>query len=105
MPQVTFIALDGTCTLIDAPPGISLMMAAITYGVDGIEAECGGALACGTCHVHVAALPALPAITEAEENLLSALRGGRRPDSRLSCQILLTGQLDGLVVRIPAEQG
>lgn len=106
MPRVTFISPNGERTEIDAPTGISLMMAAITNGIDGIEAECGGALACGICHVYgEGPEPSLPAIAAPEEDMLGAIEGGRRPCSRLSCQIPLTLDLDGLMVRVPPPQG
>ena len=75
-------------------------------GFIGIEAECGGALSCGTCHVYLTA-PAsavLPAPSEAESSMLEVVAAERRSDSRLACQIVITPDLSGLFVEIPATQ-
>ncbi|HSI40419.1 MAG TPA: 2Fe-2S iron-sulfur cluster-binding protein [Xanthobacteraceae bacterium] len=106
MPKVTFLLVDGSTETIDAEPNISLMRAALTNGVAGIEAECGGAMACGTCHVHIdgggSRLPP-PCIEESE--MLDMLSGPRTPASRLSCQLVLGSEHEGLMVRVPATQG
>jgi 2Fe-2S ferredoxin len=102
--SVTFILNDGTSETIQAAVGASLMHAAVTQGIEGIEAECGGTLACGTCHVYVEArVPGMP--SHAEEEMLSFLAGERRPNSRLSCQMILCAADEGLILRVPAEQG
>ena len=82
------------------------MMIAITNGVDEILAECGGSLACGTCHVYVepSQLARLSPPSAAEQDMLSAVAGERRFNSRLSCQIGLSEALDGLVLHLPARQ-
>jgi ferredoxin, 2Fe-2S len=106
MPRITFIEPDGFRHEIDAPVGLTLMEAARQNGIKGILALCGGACACGTCHVYVDAawLPALAAREEMEEGMLeSAWRP--RDNSRLSCQIHITAKLEGLVVRVPEHQG
>jgi len=106
MPRVTFIACDGTEYPVEAHAGFTLMETARDNGVPGIEAECGGAGACATCHVYVddawtgACGPAAPVESE-----LLALVEDRRAESRLSCQIEISDELDGLVVRLPASQG
>jgi len=86
--------------------GQSLMRAATAADVDGIVAMCGGCLSCATCHVVVAPEWAarLPAHGDDEEAMLAMTAAPREPGSRLSCQIWLDAQLDGLVVRLPAEQ-
>lgn len=105
MPTVTLIEHNGTAHTIDAKCGISLMQNAIDNAVPGIDADCGGACACGTCHVVVDAdwFPATGAMDAMEEAML-----GMRPDSgdtsRLSCQIEVTDELDGLVVQLPEFQ-
>jgi len=106
MPRITFIEPDGFRREIDAPIGITLMQAAAQYGVQGILALCGGACACGTCHVYVdpAWLEKLEPREDMEEGMLEcAWQPGE--NSRLSCQIHVTAELDGLVVTVPARQG
>jgi ferredoxin, 2Fe-2S len=106
MPRVTFIQPDGFRREIDAPLGITLMEAAKQNGVQGILALCGGACACGTCHVYVDAawLPKLGVREEMEEGMLESA-WQPRGNSRLSCQIHVTADLDGLVVSVPQHQG
>ena len=106
MPRITFIEPDGFRREIDAPLGITLMEAAVSQGVQGILALCGGACACGTCHVYVDAawLEKLTPREEMEEGTLEcAWEPGE--NSRLSCQIHVTADLDGLVVTVPRRQG
>jgi ferredoxin, 2Fe-2S len=106
MPRITFIEPGGFRHEINAPIGITLMEAAKQNGVQGILALCGGACACGTCHVYVDAawLPMLSAREEMEEGMLE---GAWQPrgNSRLSCQIHVTANLEGLVVTVPQRQG
>ena len=106
MPRITFIEPGGFRREIDAPVGITLMEAAVSHGVQGILALCGGACACGTCHVYVDAawLEKLAPREEMEEGMLEcAWEPGE--NSRLSCQIHVTADLDGLVVTVPQQQG
>jgi 2Fe-2S ferredoxin len=106
MPRITFIEPDGFRREVDAPVGITLMEAAVSQGVQGILALCGGACACGTCHVYVDAawLGKLTQREEMEEGMLEcAWEPGE--NSRLSCQIHVTADLDGLVVTVPRRQG
>lgn len=105
MPRITYIAHNGAEHEVDAPIGDSVMMAALANNVPGIDADCGGACACGTCHVMVD--PDWTAKTgepEAMEEGMLAFVPMRQPNSRLSCQITVTEELDGLVVRLPAFQ-
>ena len=106
MVAVTLIEPSGRERRFDARPGLSLMEAALAAGVEGIDADCGGAAACATCHVHVAAewRDRLPPPTEAEEAMLEFV-SAPGPGSRLSCQIRLDATLDGLVARVAPEQG
>lgn len=108
MPQMTFIMPDGSEQIVDAPLGLSVMEVALRFKVSGIEGSCGGGLACATCHVYVhpdwyeRVLPDLGEKSEAEEDMLD-LAFDVRKLSRLSCQILMTQDLDGLVVALPGS--
>ena len=103
MPKMTFIERDGTRKEVDAPLGLSVLEIAHRHGVD-IEGACEGSLACSTCHVIVdkSDFDRLPEASEMEEDMLDLASGARRT-SRLACQIVLTAELDGLTVHIPAE--
>lgn len=106
MVSVRFIAADGGEKVIDATEGVSLMENAVAGGIEAIEAICGGNAYCGTCRVHVD--PAWRAVTgEVTEIELPMIEvtGDTDPGVRLSCQIVVTAQLEGLVVRTPASQG
>jgi 2Fe-2S ferredoxin len=106
MPKITYIEHDGKERTVDAEVGATVMETAIRNSVPGIVAECGGACSCATCHVHVdeawseKAGPPSPM----EEDMLD-FAFDVRPTSRLSCQIKVTDELDGLIVRTPAQQG
>ena len=91
---------------IECKPGQSLMQAAMSANVHGIEAECGGLLTCATCHVYVREpyASALPAASGDELGMLEFTASPRQPNSRLSCQIDLTAALDGLTVDLPPTQ-
>ena len=106
MPKITFIDAAGESRSVDAQVGATVMETALRNSIPGIEAECGGACACATCHVYVA-----PEWTEKtgkassmEEDMLD-FAFEVRPNSRLSCQIKVSDELDGLVVTTPAKQG
>ncbi len=105
MPKITYIEHDGTAHTVEAEEGLSVMDGAVNNGVPGIDADCGGACACATCHVYVD--PAWEHLTgeknESEAAMIS-FANGVEPNSRLSCQIKVTAELDGLVVRMPAGQ-
>jgi 2Fe-2S ferredoxin len=105
MPKITFIQPDGTAQEVEAQSGMTVMEAAKKNDVEGIEAECGGACACATCHVYVeeAWKEAVGGPSEMEEDMLD-FAFDVRPTSRLSCQIKVTDALDGLVVRVPEKQ-
>ncbi len=106
MPSITYISHAGVATTVDAAAGMSVMRAAVMNGVDGIDAECGGACACATCHVIVdpAWVDKLPAPAAMEADTLEMV-ADPEPGSRLSCQVTITDALDGLVVRTPKSQG
>ena len=105
MVKLTFIDAGGTARTVDAELGSTVMENAIRNDVPGIEAECGGACACATCHVYVddewRSLTGEP--QPMEEDMLD-FAFDVRPSSRLSCQIRVREELDGLVVRTPAKQ-
>ncbi len=105
MPKITFIQPDGSEQTVEAPLGWSVMEAAVKALVPGIDADCGGACACATCHVYVdpAWTGRLPAKAEMEETMLDFAQAAA-PNSRLSCQIRVTSELDGLIVRVPVAQ-
>ena len=105
MPKVTYFEPDGTRREVEVPAGTTVMEAAIDNGVEGIVAECGGACSCATCHVYVDPQWAqqLPAPSAQEDGMLDCVLD-RRPNSRLSCQIMLKEELDGLVVRVADTQ-
>ena len=106
MTKVTFKDAAGASRTVEADEGSTVMEAAIRNDVAGIVAECGGSCACATCHVYVdeAWLDKLPKAGPLEEDMLD-FAFDVRPTSRLSCQIKLTADLDGLVVTTPEQQG
>lgn len=106
MPTVIFQLPDGTERKVTAASGTALMRAAVSNGVPGIVAECGGNASCATCHVYVdaAQLELAGPPNDVEDEMLDFTAAGRRPTSRLSCQIQLSDALDGLVVHVPEEQ-
>lgn len=106
MTKITFIEPEGAEVEIDVIDGWTLMQAATSQGVEGVEAECGGSCACATCHCYVEGEQAarLPAPSDAELEMLENVAAARLPNSRLSCQIKVTPELEGLVVRIPEAQ-
>jgi 2Fe-2S ferredoxin len=103
---VTYISYAGDTRQVAVPIGDSVMEGAIKNGIDGIVAECGGACQCATCHVYVdeAFLGRLNPIQEDEDEMLNTTFSPRRSNSRLSCQIPVTKELDGLIVRTPEAQ-
>ena len=106
MAKIIFKQADGTRREIDAPIGTTVMEAAVQNQVHGIVALCGGACACATCHVYVgeAWLTKVGPREEMEEGMIEAAWEPRQ-NSRLSCQIHVSAQLDGLEVTVPAQQG
>ena len=105
MPRITYIGQDGAKRVVDAPLGGTVMESAVDNDVDGIVAACGGSCSCSTCHVYVdeAWIEAVGPRHDDEEYTLE-FGIDVRPTSRLSCQIEVTEELDGLVVHLPAEQ-
>jgi 2Fe-2S ferredoxin len=106
MPVITFIRPDNRSENIEADIGESAMQAATRHGVDEIVAECGGNAMCATCHVYVDEnwIGRLAAMGDEENALLDGVATERQPSSRLSCQIKIEQDLDGLVLRLPERQ-
>jgi ferredoxin, 2Fe-2S len=106
MPKVVFITLDGAQRVVDATVGESVMAAAVRNGIRGIIGECGGNCSCATCHVYVddEFSASVGGAKDMEDDLLDLGVADRRDTSRLSCQIRVTEDLDGLTVQIPEEQ-
>lgn len=107
MPQVTYVEHDGARHTVDVPVGENVMRGALNNGVEGIVGECGGGLACATCHCYVDAdwadVVGEPT-SDDERDMLQSAAADLRPTSRLSCQIEVTPELDGLVVALPDRQ-
>jgi 2Fe-2S ferredoxin len=105
MPSITYIEHDGTEHTVEVRKGLSVMEGAIKNNVPGIDADCGGACACATCHCYVdeAWREKTGSASAMEESMLDFAQNVE-PNSRLSCQIRVTDDLDGLIVRLPEEQ-
>jgi 2Fe-2S ferredoxin len=107
MPKVTYIEHSGDEHVVDVPVGENVMRGAVNNGIEGIVGECGGGLACATCHCYVdeawAGQVGEPT-SDDERDMLESAASEVRPTSRLSCQIEVTPELDGLVVRLPERQ-
>ena len=105
MAKITYIDVKGTERTIEVANGLSVMEAAVKQNIPGIDADCGGACACATCHVYVdeAWREKAGAPSAMEESMLDFAENVE-PNSRLSCQIKVTDDLDGLIVRTPASQ-
>jgi ferredoxin, 2Fe-2S len=106
MPKVIYVSHSGESREVDVPTGMTVMNAALKNGIDGIIAECGGVCMCSTCHVYVDEkfFSKLPPAQDQEEAVLEISAEERKPTSRLSCQIKVTDDLDGLIVRLPEKQ-
>ncbi|OVZ54363.1 ferredoxin [Pigmentiphaga sp. NML080357] len=106
MPEVHLIQPDGRRVTLDVPVGTSIMQAAVSAGVTGIVAECGGSCMCATCHVYAdeAALGKLPPMLPTEHEMLECTASERRPNSRLSCQVKMSEELAGLSFTLPESQ-
>jgi 2Fe-2S ferredoxin len=106
MPNIICITPDGKQTELQVAEGTSVMQAALANGLPGLNADCGGACQCATCHVYVEQPWAnhLAAVGDTEDAMLDCTGEPRQPNSRLSCQLMVTAALDGMVVRLPAMQ-
>lgn len=105
MAMITYIEFDGTSHVVDVSSGMSVMEGAINNNIPGIEAECGGACSCATCHVYVdpAWVAATGSAQHIEEDMIECAMDIQET-SRLSCQIEVSDELDGLIVRLPELQ-
>lgn len=105
MPVITFVAHDGASFEVDAAVGSNLMQVALNNGIDGILGECGGACSCATCHCYLgeADFARVPAPGPMERDMLDCV-AEPEPTSRLGCQVVISDDMDGLVVRMPASQ-
>ena len=105
MPKITYKDKDGNSKIIEVENGLSVMEGAIQNDIPGIDADCGGSMACSTCHVYVEEkwFDKLPKIEDAEVDMIDMAYEPKK-NSRLSCQIIVTDELDGLVVATPSKQ-
>jgi 2Fe-2S ferredoxin len=106
MPEVIYRMKGAADRVVDVPEGENVMRGALYNGLDGIVGECGGALACATCHcyVHKKWVDRMPPLSTQEDDMLGCTAAERRPNSRLSCQIVVNDELDGLIVDLPENQ-
>ena len=106
MAKITYIEHGGTEHVVDVPNGLTVMEGARDNGIPGIEADCGGACACSTCHVYVHAdwVEKLPSKDPMEEDMLDFAFEPNAERSRLTCQLKVTDALEGLVVQMPEKQ-
>ena len=105
MPKITYIEHNGKKHTVDVANGLSIMEGAVQNNIPGIDADCGGAMACATCHVYVKEewFNNLPQKEQGEEDMLDMAFEPKK-NSRLSCQILVSKELDGIVVDLPKKQ-
>jgi 2Fe-2S ferredoxin len=105
MAKITYIQHDGVQRTVEVSDGLSVMEGAVKFHIPEIDGDCGGACACATCHVYVAPewLARLPPMKDLERNMLQ-FANAPNPSSRLSCQIKVTPELDGLTVTTPVSQ-
>ncbi len=106
MPKITFITSDAEPYKVEVQNGLTVMEGAVQNDVPGIDADCGGGMACATCHVYVNEdwTDKLSPKEDGEEDMLD-MAFEPKSNSRLSCQIIVSDELDGLVVNIPSKQG
>ncbi len=105
MPKITYKDNQGNSKTIEVEKGLSVMEGAIQNNIPGIDADCGGSMACATCHVYVQEdwLDKLNKIEDSEQDMLDMAHNPKK-NSRLSCQLIVTDELDGLVVTTPEKQ-
>ena len=105
MPKVTYKDFQGTSKTIDVESGLSVMEGAIQNNISGIDADCGGSMACATCHVYVEEiwLNKIPKAEEAEVDMIDMAFEPKK-NSRLSCQLIVSDELNGLIVTTPEKQ-
>ena len=105
MPKIKYIEHNGKSHTIDVPNDLSVMEGAIQNNIPGIDADCGGGMACATCHVYVKEewFDKLPKKEDGEEDMIDMAYEPNK-FSRLSCQLIVSGELEGLVVKLPEKQ-
>jgi len=105
MPKIIYIEHSGKSHTIEVANGLSVMEGAVQNNIPGIDADCGGSMACATCHVYVKEewFNKLPKKEDGEEDMLDMAFEPKK-NSRLSCQLMVSDQLDGLVVNLPEKQ-
>ena len=105
MPKITYTNKSNNSKTIDVESGLTVMEGAIQNDIPGIDADCGGSMACATCHVYVEEkwLNKLPKVEDAENDMIDMAFEPKK-NSRLSCQIIVTDELDGLIVTTPEKQ-
>ena len=105
MPKITYIEHNGKSHVVEVPNGLTVMEGAVQNNIPGIDADCGGSCACATCHVYVDEkwFDKLPDIENAEQDMLDMAFEPNK-FSRLSCQISVSDELDGMAVKIPSKQ-
>ena len=105
MPKITYIEHDGKLHTIEVANGLSVMEGAVQNNIPGIDADCGGSMACATCHVYVKDewFNKLPKKEDGEEDMIDMAFEPKK-NSRLSCQIVVSDELNGLTVNIPSKQ-
>ena len=106
MPKITYIEHNGKSHTLEVANGLTVMEGAIQNNISGIDADCGGSCACATCHVYVDEkwINKLPNKESAEVDMLD-MAFEPKPQSRLSCQLTVSNELDGMVVKMPSKQG
>ena len=106
MPKITYIEFNGKSHTIEVANGLTVMEGAIQNNIPGIDADCGGSMACATCHVYVKEewSDKLPKKEDGEEDMLDMANGANK-FSRLSCQLIVSEKLEGLVLKLPEKQG
>jgi ferredoxin, 2Fe-2S len=106
MTKIIFVSYDGTRTVVDARDGDSVMHTAIAHDIDGIMGECGGSMMCATCHCYVddAFADKLSERKDGEDEMLESAACKVQPTSRLSCQIKVSPELEGLIIHLPEVQ-
>ena len=106
MPKIIYITSENETHSIDVDNGLTVMEGAVQNNIPGIDADCGGGMACATCHVYVKQdwFDKLPKKEDGEEDMLDMAFEPKK-NSRLSCQIIVSDDLDGLTVNIPSKQG
>ena len=105
MPKITYVDIQGGSKTIDVDNGLTVMEGAIQNDIPGIDADCGGSMACATCHVYVEEkwVDKIPKAEEAEVDMIDMAYEPKK-NSRLSCQLIVTDELDGLIVTTPEKQ-